>query len=385
MLRNFTIHNGGVRLFFGLNVVENIGSIVESRSRVLLVTGKKSAKVSGAYDEVTSVLKSIDASVDVWDKAEPNPTIKHVNELKAVLEEGYQYIIAVGGGSTIDLAKASRMIYSCGGDIIEYLYGTKKVCREMRPPLIAINLTHGTGSEIDRYSVVTVNDTREKLGFTAGYPDVSFDDPRYTVSLPHNQTIYVTMDAFAHAVESATSKLSSPFTELLALETIDLIVKYLPRALEKPTEITYRYWLLYASMLAGIGIDHGVTHVGHGLEHVLTGLNPNLPHGAGLAILFKELISLIYRINPDTMARILKPLEPSLKPDPSDAERARKAYNRFLESIGFNETLGDYGFAMDSVKEILEQYRILASKRYESLSPADIKREELERLIVALL
>ncbi|MEM1662153.1 MAG: iron-containing alcohol dehydrogenase [Desulfurococcaceae archaeon] len=385
MLKNFTIYNGGVKLFFGLNVVEEMSNLIEQSSRILIVMGKRSAKVSGAFYEVISVLKNTDSSIEVWDKAEPNPTDRLVEELKTILNENFQYIIAIGGGSVIDLAKASRVLYSCGGSIREYLYGVKRVCRDLKPPLIAVNLTHGTGSEIDRYSVVTLTDTREKIGFNAGYPYASFDDPRYTVSLSRNHTIYVTMDAFAHAVESATSRFSSPYTELLARETIDLIVKYLPRALENPTEITYRYWLMYASMLAGISIDHGVTHIGHGLEHVLTGLNPNLPHGAGLAILYKELIGLIYRGNPVTMAKILKPLDPSLTPEPSDAEKARRAYIKFLDVIGFYETLSDYGFSIDSVKEIQERYSKLAPKRYEPLSPFEVKPEEIAEIVLSLL
>lgn len=385
MLKTFTIYNGGVKLFFGLNVVEKMSSVIEDSSRILVVMGKRSARLSGAYDDVINVLKNKGSTIEVWDRAEPNPTDKLVEELKEVLNGGFQYVVAVGGGSVIDLAKASRVLYSCGGSVRDYLYGVRRVCSDLKPHLIAVNLTHGTGSEIDRYSVVTIIDTREKIGFNAGYPYASFDDPRYTASLSRDQTIYVTMDAFAHAVESATSKFSSPYTALLARETIELIVKYLPKTLEKPTEVKYRYWLMYASMLAGIGIDHGVTHLGHGLEHVLTGLNPNLPHGAGLAILFKELISLIYKVDPETMCRILKPLEPELTPNPSDAERAKRAYARFLENIGFHETLSDYGFSTDSIKEIQEQYSKLAPKRYEPLSPLEVKPEEVAEIVSALL
>ncbi|MEM4691655.1 MAG: iron-containing alcohol dehydrogenase, partial [Desulfurococcaceae archaeon] len=129
MLKNFTIYNGGVKLFFGLNVVEEMSNLIEQSSRILIVMGKRSAKVSGAFDEVISVLKNTDSSIEVWDKAEPNPTDRLVEELKTILNENFQYIIAIGGGSVIDLAKASRVLYSCGGSIREYLYAVTRVCR----------------------------------------------------------------------------------------------------------------------------------------------------------------------------------------------------------------------------------------------------------------
>lgn len=384
-MKVFTIYNGGVKLFFGEKAIDKTKSFISRYNRLLIVTGRSSAKLSGALDDVKSILEEYNIEYDIWDKTIPNPTDKLVSELTSIYREGlYEGFIAIGGGSVIDLVKAVRVVVTGGGSIKEYLYGVKKP-QENQFFLMAINLTHGTGTEIDRYAVITLEDTREKIGFSAGYPTVSVDDPRYTLTLPRNQTVYTSIDAFAHAIESATSSYASPYTVLLAEETIKLIINYLPKTLEDPRNISYRYWLLYASMLAGIGIDHGVTHYGHMLEHLLTGYNPELAHGAGLAMIHRKLIGIIYKYFPETMSRILKPLDPSLKPVAEDHVKAVKAYEDFLDRIGFNERLSDYGFDKDVIKEVVELYDKLFKTRYSSLASFELSREQAYQILVELL
>ncbi|RLG81231.1 MAG: alcohol dehydrogenase [Thermoprotei archaeon] len=384
-LRSFQVYNGGVKLFFGVNSLEEAAAYLRKYSRVLIITGRTSAKLSGALDDIIRILESSGVEYEVWSKALPNPTDELVAELVEVYRSGvFEGFIAIGGGSVIDLAKAARVVVAGGGSVREYLYGAREIPRT-QPFLFAVNLTHGTGTEIDRYAVVTITETKEKLGFSPGYPDVSVDDPKYTASLPRRQTIYTSLDAFAHAVESATSAKASPYTEMLAEEAVKHVIEYLPRALEKPKELEYRYWLLYASMIAGIGIDHGVTHYGHAIEHVLTGSRPELAHGAGLAILYRELIKFFYEYSPVVMSRLLKPLDPSLKPIREDSAKAVKAYIDFLDKIGFRETLSDYGFTVGEVRELKALYFKLVEKRYESLLPFKLQWEQVESMLKNLV
>lgn len=382
----FQVYNGGVKLFFGVKAIDKVERFISTHRKALLVTGRRSAKISGALDDVINILDRLSIEYTIYNDIKPNPVVENVEGIVGAYREfGAEAIIAVGGGSIIDAAKAARLVISGGGEVVDYLYG-KRPYPEKLPFLLAVNLTHGTGTEIDRYAVVSIVETKEKIGISAGYPNVSVDDPRYTVTLPRNQTIYTSIDAFAHAVESATSTYASPYTWMLAEEAIKYIVKHLPRALEKPDDLEAKYWLLYASMIAGISIDHGVTHIGHGLEHVFSGFNPNLPHGAGLAILYKALLQFFYKLNPEVMARILKPLDPELKPRSEDADKAQKAYNEFLENIGFAETLSTYGFGTDDVKEAVRFfYEHDRMKRYHELSPNLPNREDMEKWLVSLI
>ncbi len=385
-MKSFNVYNGGVKLLFGVNRLKELKRFLHGLSNVLIVTGRSSARISGALGGITGLLDELGIGYEHYDRVKPNPDKYVIEEIVETYRGGgFDGFVAIGGGSVIDSAKAARVVVAGGGVIEDYLYRRRSV-PEDKPFLLAVNLTHGTGTEIDRFSVVSIPEKREKLGFGAGYPNVSIDDPRYTRTLPRSQTIYTSMDAFAHSVESATSILASPYTELLAGEAIKYIVEYLPKALRNPSNIGYRYWLLYASMIAGISIDHGITHLGHGIEHVLSAINPRLPHGAGLAILYKSLIRIFYKHIPVTLAKILKPLDPSLKPKPEDSEKALKAYLEFLERIGFDENLGTYGFGRDDIGEIVKLYMDHpVYRRYHRLSPFKIDRSMVREVIEEVL
>ncbi len=385
-MEEFMVYNGGVKLFFGSGVIGRAGGYVRGKKKVLIVTGKRSAEVSGALGDVKSILEEQGVDYCIYKGVKPNPDagVVHgiVDEYKRCGAEGF---VAIGGGSVIDSVKAAAVVLSGGGSVTDYLFRRRSI-PSSKPFIMAVNLTHGTGTEIDRFAVVTVPEEKLKLGFGPGYPDVSVDDPRYTVTLPRNQTIYTSIDALAHSIESSTSRLSSPYTRLLGREAAHIILEYLPKTLSEPGNVEYRYWLLYASMIAGISIDHGITHLGHGLEHALSGFQPSLPHGAGLAILYRKLVEIFYTYYPETMYQILKPLDPTLKPDSSDAVKAQRVFNEFLEKIGFREALRDYGFDEDLIREVAEFYvENEWMKRYHNLSTIGVTRELVENILLCVL
>ncbi len=385
-MEKFTIHNGGVKLFFGFKVIGETRKYLNGQSRLLIVTGRRSGEISGALPDVKALLEDVGIEYCIHRGVRPNPDADTIDSIvQSYGECGAKGIIAVGGGSVIDSAKAAAVVAEDGGPITDYVLGRRPLPKH-KPFLYAVNLTHGTGSEIDRFSVVTIPELRLKLGFGPGYPDVSVDDPRYTLTLPRNQTIYTSIDALAHGIESSTSRLSSPYTRLLGGEAARLVFKYLPLALSEPGNVEYRYWLLYASMIAGISIDHGITHLGHGLEHALSGYNHDLPHGAGLAILYKKLVEIFYTYYPEIMHGIMKNLDPGLKPRSEHAVRAREAYNRFLEGIGFKETLRSYGFDEDLVREVAEFYVSNRwMRRYHNLSTIPVTRGLVENILLCVL
>ncbi len=385
-MEEFMVYNGGVKLFFGTNAIVKAGGIVKDKNKLLIVTGRRSAEISGALGDVKALLEERGVDYCVYKGVKPNPDVETVHDIINKYKNcGAEGFIAIGGGSVIDSVKAAAVVLSGGGSVTDYLFRKRSIPRS-KPFIMAVNLTHGTGTEIDRFAVVTVPEEKLKLGFGAGYPDVSVDDPRYTVTLPRNQTIYTSIDALAHSIESSTSRFASPYTRLLGREAAHIILEYLPKTLDDPGNVEYRYWLLYASMIAGISIDHGITHLGHGLEHALSGFQPSLPHGAGLAILYRKLVEIFYTYYPETMHQILKPLDPSLQPDSSDAVKAQRVFNEFLEKIGFRETLRDYGFDEDLVREMAEFYvENEWMKRYHNLSTIRVTKELVENILLCVL
>ncbi len=346
----FSLRYMGTRLFFGSGTVSKLKRYVGRCSLVGLVTGRRSARVCGALDDVLGVLREVGVDYVLYDRVEPNPWDYIADELaEKARGDGVDCFIAIGGGSVIDTAKlVSVLVYGrCARD---YLYF--KARPESMKPLYVVNTTHGTGSEIDRYAVLTVSDTCEKRGIAIRYPDVSIDDPRYTLTLPRSQTMYTVFDTLLHSYESATSTHSNPYNRLLARESTRLVNEYLGRALENPSDLEARYWLLYSSMIAGVSIDIAGTHLVHAIEHVLSGLEPKLAHGAGLAIITPKTIEYIHKAVPEKSAYILKAIDPSIKPVREDSERARRVIEEFLERQGFSERLSDYGFTVKDIAVI---------------------------------
>ncbi len=352
VMKNFSLTYGSVKLYFGPESTRNLLDHVKGYEYAIIVTGKSSAKISGALNDVVNVLNKVDVGYEVFDKVTPNPWASQADELaKVIWESGADLVIAIGGGSVIDAAKVSSVIAASGGKSVDYLYKRRKP--KYMLPLVAINTTHGTGTEIDRYAVLTVDGTYEKRGIPIRYPNVSFDNPKYLLTLPKNQTLYTSLDAFYHVYEAVTARtLGSPFVNMVGLEAVGLIKKWLPKALEKLSNMRARYWLHYASMLAGIAIDASSTHIIHAIEHVLSGINPKLPHGCGLGILGARSAYYIHKAKPKESAIVLKKLNPKIKPNTEHASEAEKTIEEFQRNLGFDKSLSDYGFTKKDLKTV---------------------------------
>ncbi len=375
--RQFKIRFGEVELYFGPGVLrDNSKQALQGSKKAVIVSSKSAAKISGAFDDIVSVLNTLGIEYTVFNKVTPNPTTGIVNELVELIE-GYNAdtIIAIGGGSVIDTAKVASILPYTGVKAEEYVYGKRPQGSKLK--LIAVNLTHGTGSEVDRFAVLTVSGTIEKRGFITRYPDISFDDSYYTLTLSREQTLYTTLDAFYHAYEAATSKRNNIFVLTLAEEAVEKVTSYLEKTLSEPRNLEARTNLLYASMLAGMCIDTSGTHLVHALEHGFSGLNPDLPHGAGLAIVGPYAAYYIHKAVPEESARILRILDPSIKPVSEDAEKAVKIIQEFQRKHGFEQRLSDYGIREVDLEKVVEFVEKTIRERYSVNLPLNIDKSTL--------
>jgi alcohol dehydrogenase len=343
-MERFALRYGSTVVYMGEGALSRLQRHLGAHRRILIVKGRRSAEESGALNDALEVVQRLGISAETYSGISPNPTDSMVDGIvEAVRAHGAEAILAIGGGSVIDSAKFAAVIACSGGRADDYLLGGRTPSCDM--PVYAVNLTHGTGSEIDRYSVANVEGKGLKIGLETTYPRASADDPRYLRSLPADQTIYTGLDALYHALESSTSTETNRMTQTLAREAVELIARWLPAALRSPGDLEARGNLLYAAAVAGIAIDNSVTHIVHLLEHVLSGINPRLPHGAGLAMLGPRCIRYTYAARPIEGALVMRALDPGLEPIPEHAGRAEEALRRFQESLGFDEGLSDYGFS----------------------------------------
>uniref|UniRef100_A0A7C4FIJ4 Iron-containing alcohol dehydrogenase n=1 Tax=Ignisphaera aggregans TaxID=334771 RepID=A0A7C4FIJ4_9CREN len=378
----FTLRYALTTLYFGVNALEKAKDFVAGREKIVVVTGKSSARVSGALSDAEKILREFGVSYTVYNNISPNPWASQVEDLARVIwSEGADAVIAIGGGSIIDAAKVASVIALSGGSVKDYVRGRRP---KRGLPLLAVNLTHGTGTEVDRYAVITLDGEKEKHGLSPKYPEVSVDDPKYTLTLDRRQTIYTSLDAFYHSYEAATSKARTLFVESMAREAVSFIARYLPELVSNLRSLELREKLLYASMLAGIAIDSGSTHIIHAIEHALSGLQPKLAHACGLALLGPRATYYTHKAVPESSASVLRLLDQSIKPIPDDAEKAMKAVEKFQSEVGFDERLGDYGFTERDL-DIIAEYAIKRLSYLHTNTPFPVTEEIVKDIVKSAL
>jgi alcohol dehydrogenase len=175
--------------------------------------------------------------------------------------------------------------------------------------------------------------------------------------------------------------MASPFSILFARETVRLVARYLPRVLASPEDMEARYYLLYASMIAGMSFDNGLLHFTHALEHPLSAVKPDLAHGLGLAMLLPAVIREIYAARPGTLASILEPLTGPLKGDSGEASEAAKKVEAWLASVGVSSKLGDEGYEKSQVGRLADLAMTTPSlDGLLGIAPVEATREVIERI-----
>lgn len=351
----------GTHVFLGVGAIKQMDFIAEQlKSKgidsVIAMTGKGAYAKTGAWDVVTKALDGQGIRYTLYNKVQPNPETQQVDEAVQIARDvGAKAVIAIGGGSPIDAGKSVAILLEYPGKTCRELYEAEFTA-EKAVPVIAINLTHGTGSEANRFAVVTIPEKEFKpvIAYDCIYPLYSIDDPALMTGLPADQTRYVSVDAINHVVEAATTVLNNPLSATLGKEVIRLVAKYLPLALENPSDLTARYFLTYAAMIAGTAFDNGLLHFTHALEHPLSGVKPELTHGLGLAILLPAVVKAIYPVTGAILADVLSDIVPGLTGDAGEAQKAGDGVRAWLNSVGVTEKLGDVGFTKDDVPKLVK-------------------------------
>ena len=348
-------------VFFGVGAISKIEDIAKELKnkgvdKVIVVSGKGAYKITGAWDYVEKALNNNGIGYINYAKVTPNPTTSAIDEATELAKDfGAKAVIAIGGGSPIDTGKSVAILMEYKDKTAAELYEFK-FTPEKAAPIVAINLTHGTGTEVNRFAVATNLEKNFKpaIAYDCIYPSYSIDDPQLMTKLSKNQTLYTSIDAVNHVVEAATSTVASPYAITLAKETIRLVANYLPKAVEDLENPEYRYYLLYASLLGGVGFDNGLLHFTHALEHPLSAVKPELSHGLGLAMLLPAVIKAIYPAKAATLADILEPIAPGLKGTADEAEKAGKLVEKWLFEVGVPQKLKDDGFCEDDVEKLVD-------------------------------
>ena len=347
-------------VYFGVGAIKKIEDIscdLKSKgiNKLIVMSGKNAYKATGAWDYVEAALKNNNIEYINYDKVTPNPTNQAIDEAaKLARDFGAQAVVAIGGGSPTDAGKSVAILLKypdkTANDIYEFTFTPTEAA-----PIVAINLTHGTGTETNRFAVATIveKDYKPAIAYDCIYPTYAIDDPALMVKLSEKQTKYVSIDALNHVVESATTSVASPYTICLAHEVISMVAKYLPKALANPEDLEARYYLAYAAMMGGVCFDNGLLHYTHALEHPLSAVKHELSHGLGLAILLPAVVENMWEAKKETLSYILKPIAPEISTN-TTAKEANALVYEWLKSVGVPNKLKDEGFSEADLDRLVE-------------------------------
>ncbi|SDO03147.1 Alcohol dehydrogenase YqhD, Fe-dependent ADH family [Paenibacillus sp. yr247] len=358
-MNTFTFYNP-TTLHFGQGQLEKLTAEVPKYGKnVLLVYGGGSIKQNGIYENVMKLLKGVDAHVVELSGVEPNPRLTTVHRgVELCRSQNIDLILAVGGGSVIDCAKAIAVGAKYEGDFWEI--ATRKAAATGALPLGTVLTIAATGSEMNSGSVITNWETKEKLGWGSLYsfPKFSVLDPAHTTSLPENQTVYGIVDIMSHVFEQyfhhvTNTPVQDGFCETILRTVIDTA----PRLLQDLNNLEDRATILYSGTMALNGVlSMGVRGdwASHNLEHAVSAVH-DIPHGGGLAIIFPNWMTYTLDAN---VARFKQfalrvfGIDTAGKTDRQVAEEGIAALRQFLTSIGAPSRLADYNID-DSTIELM--------------------------------
>jgi len=333
LLNNFSFELS-TRIEYGTEAsLQLADSLRELGAKRVLVVTDEGIKKSGLLNEIVEQLEEEQLLWDMYDAVEPNPKDYNVQQ-GAELAKQHQAdcLIAVGGGSPIDCAKAMCVVATHGGNVREYADRTKITGDVL--PLIAIPTTAGTGSEVTFGAVIT--DSVEKFKFTVKHPKtapkIALVDPNMTLTMPPDLTASTGMDALTHAIEGYTATVAEPLADAAALYAIELISKYLETAVSDGQNIEARAGMLLGSLLAGIAFSHSDVAAVHCIAEALGG-RYDAPHGICNAVVLPEIMAYNMGYCQERYARVASAMGSSYGAIEDGAQKAVEAVQQLAYDV----------------------------------------------------
>lgn len=360
------------KLVFGPGKLEALAEEALPGKKALLLTSNGSAmERTGILARVRALLEERNIPFFHLGVVEPNPLAATVQKVAATMhEQGCDFLIALGGGSVMDCAKAAGIVFANGGHIWDYVQqgqGGKKPIVHTPAPLVAITTTAGTGSEVDAGGVITNPETLEKVGVghPGCMPKLAIVDPELMLSVPPQLTAFQGFDALFHAVEGYVTKRPNWMSDMYAMESVRHIAQGLARAVKDGSDLDARAHVALANTLSGFVMTLTRLTSQHALEHAMSAHHQALPHGAGLIMLsvayFTHLINT--GVYPERFVALARALGDADAVHPLDFIRALINLQR---ACGVDQLkMSDYGIIEDELPALARKAREAGHAAFE--------------------
>ena len=365
-MKSFNYHQS-TKILFGKGRINELADIVLQYGRkVLLVTTPAAIPALNIqYESVKKILTDKGLEVAHYDGVLPNPTVEIITAGGKIARDfGAEVIIGLGGGSSMDSAKAISVEATHEGTSWDYLfYKTPQPDPSKLIPVIAVSTTSGTGSQVTQVAVITNPSVRDKSALYNNilYPQVCIVDPELMISVPKFVTATTGFDVLCHAFESTINPGTGAYVDLLAWEAISIVVEYLPKVLNDLSNLEAREKMAYADILAGLCIANAGVTLPHGMGMAIGGMYPHVAHGESLAIVYPAFAEFTREAAIPQFARLARALNPELilVADIEAASKSPSEIVSFLRIIGLNKTLKDVLMPESEIEALAKQCMVL--------------------------
>lgn len=369
------------KLHFGPGKIALIGEIAKKYGKkAIIVTGKNSSKQIGVLDKVTNSLKENNIDYVIFNKIEPNPRTTTIEEGgNLAKKEKCDLVIGLGGGSPMDACKGVAVIAQNGGTCMDYVKASTPPTKAL--PIICITTTAGTGSEADRYAVVTNTEIKGKpvFGFECMLPVESIIDPEPMVHMIPRVTASVGIDVFFHAIESYVSKHATPVSEMFSEKAIEMVAQSLHTAYTNGTNLEARYKMAIANTLAGIAIDMAGTGLIHAMAHAVGG-RYDCAHGEALASVSIGIIKHNFTFEREKYIKMANLMGNHIaNDDPNALKKVIQTLKDFYEPLGLNIDITKLGANPSDIKQLTET-TFSTMRICVDINPGTITKDQVEKI-----
>ncbi|MCM8821008.1 MAG: iron-containing alcohol dehydrogenase [Candidatus Omnitrophica bacterium] len=359
----------GAKVYFERGGIEKyLPEIKKYSKKVLIVSGKSFIFKSGLFEKITGILLKQGIEYVSYPGADPEPDTENVDRgTELCIKEGCDCILAVGGGSAMDVGKAIAVVATNGGSVKDY-FGEMQYRNEPLP-IIAIPTTCGTGSEVTRFAVIVdrSQNTKKTVSSEKIIPKLSILDPEVLATLPIHLVVATGMDAFSHAAESYLAKRADFISKMFARESLKILLKFIPQTKIEQDSLDIRENLLLASLIAGFALNKTGTIIVHGMGYALTILY-DTHHGTANALLLPYVFEYLKRNGYQEEMAELEHLW-------GNTEKL----SDFVKRLGLPSRLRDIGVGKD-VTEKLAELAVVGTQRSMKNMKTQMGRDDFKKI-----
>ena len=375
-------------IVYGAGRLSEVGEIVSrfgSRCLMVTVPPESAPPFPALFDRVKGYLMDRGVAVEHYAGVIPNPTTTSVTEGAELAREfGAQVVLGVGGGSSMDTAKAIAVEATHPGTAWDYLWFRDSQPTEATLPIVAVSTTSGTGSQVTQVAVVTNPDEKIKSAIynSHAYARAGIVDPELMLTVPQHVTASTGFDVFCHSFEAYLHANASAYTDVMALEAIRIVAKWLPAAVENGENLEARKAMAWADTLGGLCIANAGVTLPHGIGMTIGGYCPHVMHGEALAVTYPEFTRYTYPYAVEKFAAMGRILDPELESasDEEAAEQSCERVDELLKRIGMWLSLDGLGASAEELVLIADHSQVLPD--YKN-NPRIATRDEIMDMLQA--